>query len=161
MQHRLRKTTESHICLQVLPLQCSLQRNVLRKLRNGQPLYSLFLRSSAAVTGISTVGIYDNFTSGKTCITVWSTDHETAGWLMKNFVSASTNSIGRIGSNIIFFVYPHGPVPVLHPRHAEWIIQLPLISLACHSHHTLQKPVFFRLVLNILMCRLCATFVSC
>ena len=35
--------------------------------------------STAAVTSHSTICIYDNLTSGKTCITVWSTNNETSG----------------------------------------------------------------------------------
>ena len=34
--------------------------------------------SSAAVTCISTVGVYDNLTTGETCISVWSTYYETS-----------------------------------------------------------------------------------
>ena len=54
-------------------------------LRNGQPLCSLFRKSSAAVTCISTIGINDDLTTGQTCISVWSADYETSGRIDKEF----------------------------------------------------------------------------
>ncbi len=48
-------------------------------LQNGQPWCSPFRESSAAVTGISAVGVYDDFSSGQSAVTVRSADYETAG----------------------------------------------------------------------------------
>ena len=39
--------------------------------------------SAAAVTSCSTIGIYDDLTSGKTAVSIWSTDNETSGRIDK------------------------------------------------------------------------------
>ena len=59
--------------------------------------------SSAAVTTVSTVSIYDNLSSGQTTVTVWSADYKSSGFT-KNLVSASTISAGRTSSKTYFLI---------------------------------------------------------
>ena len=102
--HRSHRITGSHISLQVLLLRCSLQRNVLHMLQNGQPLYSLFRRKlrrrDVHIRHRSTI-ILRPVKPASPCgppIT------KRPVGLMKNLVSASIISFGRIGSKTYFLM---------------------------------------------------------
>ena len=59
--------------------------------------------SSAAVTSVSAVGVYDDLTSGEAGISVRSADYNKRPvGLMKNLVCSSTMSAGIISSNTYF-----------------------------------------------------------
>ena len=69
---------ESHTCQQILLLQGSLLRNVLRMLLNGLPLYNPFLRKLRRRDVHIHRRCLRNLTTGETCISVWSTYYETS-----------------------------------------------------------------------------------
>ena len=58
--------------------------------------------SSAAVTGISAVGVNDDLTSGKTCIAVRSSDHETSGRIDEYLCVGINHVLWKNGIEYVF-----------------------------------------------------------